>query len=122
MSDYDALGGAAGLRRVLDDFVNRVMNDTIIGFLFERVDREQLIAHEVAFAAAHLGGPKAYAGRPLPAVHRPKRIHRGHFRRRAALLRTTLRAHAAPEDVIARWLATEAALMDQVVSPGDCLG
>lgn len=122
MTDYDALGGAAGLRRVLDDFVGRMMGDIIVGYLFDGVDRERLVSHEVAFAAAHLGGPKAYGGRPLPAAHRPKRIHRGHFRRRAAILKTTLLAHAAPQDVIGRWLATEAALMDQVVSPGDCLG
>lgn len=120
-TDYQRLGGEAGLRRIVADFVDRVFDDVIIGFLFVGVDRATLVEREVAFAAAHLGGPQRYAGRPIGAVHRKHPINRGHFHRRLWLLEQTLTDHGADRDVIDRWLEHNRGLEKAITTGLDCL-
>ncbi len=121
ITDYERLGGDEGLSRLVRAFVDRVFEDFIIGFLFAGKDRARFVQHETAFAAAHLGGPRAYAGRPLGAVHGPLKINRGHFRRRHAILRHVLREHGVDDAVIARWIGAEQGL-ERVVTTGiDCV-
>lgn len=120
MSDYDAIGGHEGLERVLGDFVARMADDFVIGWLFAGRDLERIVTHEVGFAAAHLGGPRAYAGRPLPEAHRPLPINKGMFRRRLALLRTVLRDHGVDEGLIDRWIAHDERLEAVVTDGTDC--
>lgn len=103
-SDFDRVGEAR-LRAVLTDFVSRVRDDVMIGFLFARVDPARLTELEIQHAAAHLGGPDRYEGRPLREAHARHRILGGQFARRREILRQTLVAHAVPPDVIERWLA-----------------
>jgi len=119
-SDYERLGGEEGLRRIVGDFVDRVFADFIIGFLFIGRDRDRIVQHEIAHAAEHLGGPRAYAGRPIAQVHRPLPINRGHFRRRLALLRTVLRDHDVDDEIIDRWIAADKRLEEAVVDGTDC--
>lgn len=104
-SDFERVGGEAGLRAIMVEFVDRVFADLMIGFLFARVSRERLIDLEVGYAAEHLGGPSMYGGRPLAEAHRRHPISRGHFGRRTTILRETLARHGVPDDVQARWLA-----------------
>ncbi len=93
MTDYERIGGAEGLIAIFEDFVPMVFEDFIIGFLFEGKDRRRVLSKEIELAAAHLGGPQNYTGRPLDRAHKPLPINRGHFRRRMALLRKVLVAH-----------------------------
>ena len=120
-SDYQALGGHDGLTVIITDFVDRVFGDFIIGFFFEGKDRTKLIRREVEFAAAHLGGPVAYSGRPLGGVHRPLKINQGHFRRRLAILRTVLVEHDVPSDLIDRWIEHDRRLMALITTGEDCV-
>jgi truncated hemoglobin YjbI len=39
---YDQLGGEVALRTLIDDFVERICNDLMIGFFFRDVKRERL--------------------------------------------------------------------------------
>ena len=122
MTDYERIGGAEGLIAIFEDFVPLVFEDFIIGFLFEGKDRRRVLAKEVELAAAHLGGPQNYTGRPLDRVHKPLPINRGHFRRRMALLRKVLVAHQVDEDVISRWIGHNEALVDQILGRDiDCV-
>lgn len=121
MTDFEQMGGAETVNAVITDFVNRNFGDFIIGYLFEGRDKARIIRHESAYAAAHLGGPKAYQGKPIASTHRPLRINSGHFRRRLAILRTTLRDHGVNEDIIARWIAREEKL-ESVVTDGTHCG
>lgn len=102
---YDRLGGEPALRAIIDDFVDRMFDDLMIGFLFRDVDRRRIKELEFQHAAEHLGGPVTYRGRPLDAAHRKHRILGGHFARRKELLRQALVRHGAPDDVIAHFLA-----------------
>jgi hemoglobin len=104
-TDFARLRGAAGLRAIIDDFMAQVFADAMIGFLFAAVPKARIRELEYRYAAAHLGGPDTYDGRPLGEAHRASPISGGHFMRRRQILLETLRAHGAPEDVIERWLA-----------------
>lgn len=121
MTPYEGLGGEAGLRSILTDFVGRMASDFVIGWLFEGVDLERLVEHELAFASAHLGGPRAYTGRPIGVVHRARPINRGMFHRRLALLRTVLCDHGAPPEVIEAWMAHDERLLEVVTNGADCV-
>ncbi|MCB9760795.1 MAG: group 1 truncated hemoglobin [Alphaproteobacteria bacterium] len=119
-SDYERVGGEPGLRRIFTDLLARMGADFVIGYLFAGRDVARIIEMEVSLAASHLGGPERYAGRSVARVHGPLRINRGHFRRRMAFLRTTLRDHGVDEDIIARWVAHDLRLEPAVTDGTDC--
>ncbi len=93
-------GGYDKLQAAIDDFVERVCRDTLIGFFFTQVDRAQLKRLEGQFAARALGADVPYEGRPLRQAHAAHRIADGQFARRRELLRQALRDHGMPETVI----------------------
>jgi hemoglobin len=101
---FEQLGGAVSLRAIIDDFIDRVFADAMIGFMFQSADRQRIKAKEFEFAARHLGATLPYTGRPLPEVHAKHRIMGGQFARRLHILRETLADHGAPEAVSQHWL------------------
>lgn len=112
--------GEARLARAVEAFVDAFFRDFVIGFLFEGKDRARIVRHELELARAHLGGPSAYSGRPIGAVHGPLRINTGHFRRRLAILRHVLGEQGLPAEVIEAWVAHDAALEKVVTTGRDC--
>jgi hemoglobin len=118
-SNFELLGGEAALREVVSRFIDAVTTDLTIGFFFRNVAIGRLKEREYQLAAAHLGGPVIYTGRPLPAAHAPHPIREGHFARRLKLLEDTLRASQVPDDVAAAWLAHDRGLKESVVR-GHC--
>lgn len=118
-TDFERLGGEQGLRAVIDDFVDRVFDDVMIGFHFGAASRDRIKAKEYEFAARHLGAPVDYTGRPLADAHGTHRILGGQFVRRLTILAETLRDHDAPAEVIEAWLAHNEQLRDQITGdPG----
>jgi hemoglobin len=111
---FEEIGGEFALRAIIDEFVERVCEDTMIGFLFARVNRERLKRMEYEHAAAFLGGGVAYTGRDLREAHRRHPIMGGHFGRRRQLLKNTLQRRQVPPHVVDAWLAHQDALRDQV--------
>jgi len=118
-TDFERVGGEAGLRVLLRDFLSRVRGDVMIGYLFQAVDWERLLELELEFARQHLGGEGPYSGRPLHAAHAPHRILGGHFDRRLRLLEQTLEDHGVPSDVIQRWSAHTRSLRSQITKDED---
>lgn len=117
-SDFERVGGEAGLRALVDDFVGRMFDDVMIGFLFAGRSRDRLREYEFRLAAEQLGGPWRYDGRGIGEVHRALPILGGHFARRRRILENTLRDRAVPDDVATRWLAHVDALRDAVLGAG----
>ena len=71
---YERLGGAAGIRRIVDGTVAAHMENPLIGHRFapyadqpERV--EEIKKHTCDFFAAGSGGPDTYAGRSMAEAH-----------------------------------------------------
>ena len=71
MSNFEELGGEPKLRAIVDDFVDRCFDDMMIGFLFQRADRDRIKRFEYEHAAEHLGADVQYGGRPLDVPFRP---------------------------------------------------
>lgn len=101
---FETLGGEVKLRAVIDDFVDRVFGDLMIGFFFRNADRARIKEMEYQLAANFLGGPVTYQGRPLDQAHAKHPIMGGHFARRRQILKETLDAHGLPDDVKKLWL------------------
>ena len=107
---FERIGGVIGLSAIIDDFVERVCADTMIGFLFARVDKTRLKRMEYEHAAAFLGAEVTYTGRELDRAHARHPILGGHFARRRTILADTLSRHAVPPEVAEAWLAHQDAL------------
>lgn len=119
MSRFEELGGEPKLRAVVDDFVDRCFDDTMIGFLFARANRDRIKRFEYQHAAKHLGAPVEYEGRPLGEAHGPHRIFGGQFSRRRQILIETLRDHAIPEDIVEAWIAHQDSLRGLITTDPD---
>jgi hemoglobin len=101
---FEQMGGEPALRAVVDDFVDRVFDDPMIGFFFRKASRERIKRFEYQHAAELLGAGVRYEGRPLGEAHRVHRIMGGQFARRKEILRQTLERHAVPAHVQRAWL------------------
>ncbi len=98
--------GAERLRVIIEDFVERVVTDPMIGFMFRDVDRVRLIELEFQMAARFLGATEVgYDGRNLAAAHRPHNIRAGQFSRRSTILLKTLNEHEVHKSIIEQWMA-----------------
>jgi hemoglobin len=111
---YERIGREAGLRAIIDDFVDRVFDDVLIGFLFRNASKSRVKEFEFQHACEFLGGPGVYRGRPLRELHARHPIMGGHFARRLQLLRQVLGAHGVPADVVSAWIEHNAALRGEI--------
>jgi hemoglobin len=66
---YDEVGGDGGIAAAVDNFYERMLDDSLFSRWFESVDLHQLKTHQRAFLAVGLGGPELYDGRSMRAVH-----------------------------------------------------
>lgn len=119
MSCFEELGGEPKLRAIVDDFIDRCFDDPMIGFLFQRADRERIKRFEYQHAAEHLGGPETYEGRPLHAAHAPHRIFGGQFARRRQILIETLRDHDVPASIVEAWITHQESLRHLITKDPD---
>jgi truncated hemoglobin YjbI len=110
MSYFEQIGGTFALSAIIDEFVERVCGDTMIGFLFAKVDKARLKQMEFEHAAVFLGGAVSYTGRDLERAHARHPILGGHFARRRTILEQTLTRHGVPAEITAAWLAHQDAL------------
>jgi hemoglobin len=110
MTYFEQIGGTFSLSAIIDDFVERVCADVMIGFLFARVDKARLKRMEYEHAAAFLGADVVYSGRDLAQAHARHPILGGHFARRRTILEQTLTRHGVAPDIRAAWLAHQDAL------------
>jgi hemoglobin len=116
---FEQLGGETVVRRIVDDFMERVFADRMIGFFFRNANKSRIKELEYQLAAAFLGGAVEYEGRPLTQAHAKHPIMGGHFARRKQILKETLESHRVPEAITAAWLAHTEALRALITSqPG----
>lgn len=119
----EQIGGQEGLQRVVDDFVDRMVRDPMIGFHFRSVDTARLKMLEAQFAAVALGSDEPYQGRPVRSAHARHPISGGQFSRRKEILRQTLEEHAVPAEVRGAWLDHTERLRSAIVrGPQDRCG
>jgi hemoglobin len=111
---FERIGAEPGLRAIIDDFVDRVFDDVLIGFFFRNASKARVKEFEFQHAAEFLGGPSVYRGRPLGELHARHPIMAGHFARRLQILRQVLSAHGVPADIASAWIDHNEALRGEI--------
>jgi hemoglobin len=66
---YERLGGTGSLDVAVERFYDRLLADPELARFFDSVDMRRQRAHQKAFLAMALGGPRGYRGRSLAAAH-----------------------------------------------------
>jgi hemoglobin len=100
---YERLGGAAGIRRIVDGAVAAHMENPLIGHRFQpyadRPERvEEIKQHTCDFFAAGSGGPDDYRGRSMTEAHRGMEIDEAEYDAAAEdILRTMASLNYDPE-------------------------
>ena len=116
---YEAIGGEARVREVLQSLYDRMFDDLIVGFLFAGKDKARIVEQQLAFTCHFLGGPQVYEGLPLPKAHANLPLLPGHFDRRHRLLEQVLDERKVPLAVKRVWLQIDLALRPSVLAAGE---
>lgn len=66
---YERLGGHDGIRAVVDDFYDRLLDDDELGPFFENADMERLRTTQTDFLCEAAGGPETYDAAPVRDAH-----------------------------------------------------
>jgi hemoglobin len=115
-SYYETLGGEFKVRAIIDTFVDRMTNDIMIGFFFNKVPIARLKELEFQHAAQFLGADIQYTGRPLPEAHRKHNIMGGQFARRKQILKEVLEEFAVPQNIGEAWLEHVESLRSEITA------
>jgi hemoglobin len=107
---YERLGGMVSIDVAVDQFYARVIGDPELAAFFDHVDMRRLRAHQKAFLAMALGGPRRHAGCGPAEAHRHLAIDDHHVDLVAEHLAAVLAG-----------LGVSPALIDEVVSAVDGL-
>lgn len=119
MTPFAKIGGEIALRAIINDFVDRVYADVMIGFFFRSVKASRIKEMEYQLAAEMLGANIEYGGRRLDDAHRKHRIMGGQFARRKQILRETLEHHDVPAEIVAQWMKHTDSLRRLITSDQD---
>lgn len=93
---YQALGEKAGITRLMDDFVNRVVKDPRIGAHFKDVNPAALKESLTDQICQLSGGPCQYEGADMKSAHADMDINKGHFNALVEVLQTAMDAQGIP--------------------------
>lgn len=113
---YEAIGGDATLRRVLDAFYDRVFVDPVLAHHFEKHDKATLKGKQFGFLRMRFTGERGqYMGQRPRNAHHWMVISDAEFDRRQAIMEETLRAAGLEPAHIRKWLEVEEVFRRQIV-------
>jgi hemoglobin len=95
---YERLGGRDGIRAVVDDFYDRLLDDPELGPFFADADVERLRRTQTDFLCEAAGGPESYDAAPVREAHAHVPFEPRHIERAVELLYASLDAFDVPED------------------------
>lgn len=95
-SVYQAWGGKAGIRAVMEDFVPRLEADPRIGRFFRKDGRERLVSMLTEQLCQESGGPCKYTGAPMGPVHESLNIGKAEFNALVEVLQVSMDAKGIP--------------------------
>jgi hemoglobin len=95
---YERLGEREGIRAVVDDFYDRLVEDEDLGPFFEGSDMEMLRRTQTDFLCEAAGGPETYDAAPVREAHLDVPFEPGHIERAIELLYESLDAFDVPEE------------------------
>jgi hemoglobin len=117
---YDRLGGASGIAAIVDDIVERHMNNPNVSarFLPYR-EKPELLAqvkkHTCDFFGMGSGGPEMYTGRDMPTTHRGMNISEAEYMHVVDDIMSVLDRHGMEDGTKAEVLAIAWSLKEQIM-------
>jgi len=95
---YERLGGHDGIRAVVDDFYDRLLEDDELGPFFADADMEKLRQTQTDFLCEAAGGPETYDAEPVREAHLHIPFTPDHIQRAIELLYESLSNFNVPEE------------------------
>lgn len=93
---YEAFGEQAGIRSLMDDFVQRLRSDARIGDQFKNTNLPNL-AKSLGDQLCQLsGGPCVYKGPDMKTAHQDRDITKAHFNALVEVLQDSMNARGIP--------------------------
>ncbi|WP_345066056.1 group 1 truncated hemoglobin [Acidovorax lacteus] len=93
---YQALGEKAGIARLMDDFVNRVVQDARIRDHFKDTKPQALKESLTDQICELTGGPCKYEGADMKSAHADMQINKAHFNALVEVLQAAMDAQRIP--------------------------
>lgn len=113
---YDALGGRAGIARIVDEAHALWSADDRVKDDFDNVAPERLKARIADQVCQLAGGPCEYRGRPMAAAHRGLHLTRAKFNAVAEGLQTAMERAGVPYWTQNRLMALLAPMQRDIVT------
>ena len=113
---FRALGGEAGIARIVDDFVPRLVADARTGEFFKRANQAHLKQMLAQQFCAVSGGGCVYTGLSMQQAHRDIDISKGDFNALVEVLQASMDAQDVPFGTQNRLLARLAPMHRDVVT------
>lgn len=114
---YQAWGGQAGIRAVMDDFVPRLFSDPRTAPFFKDTNRQNLVERLTEQLCREAGGPCVYTGAPMKLVHADLGIAKRDFNALVELLQQSMDTKGIPFAAQNRMLARLARMHRDIVAP-----
>ena len=115
----EEVGGPTGAEELMRSFYDRLFEDVMVGFFFDNSDKEELIASQINYVHAYLGGRQgSYDGPSIRKAHQDLPILVGHFDRRHTILREVLEEFDVPRHAAKAWLDLDQAMRKMVINYG----
>ncbi|MFC7021242.1 MULTISPECIES: truncated hemoglobin [Haloarcula] len=116
---YERLGEREGIRAVVDDFYDRLVEDDDLGQFFESADMELLRRTQTDFLCEAAGGPETYDAAPVREAHLHVPFTPAHIQRAVKLLQESLDAFDVPDDDAAAVVEAVAAYEEDLLAEPD---
>ena len=113
---YTALGGSAGIQRVVADLVPALQADARIRASFDGVDMARLAAKLEEQFCEVSGGPCKYSGKDMKTIHEDLAVNRAQFNALVEDLQDAMRRNDVPSHTQNRLLARLAPMHREVVT------
>ncbi len=113
---YERIGSEPAVNAAVDRFYERVLVDPELKDFFNAVSISRLKAHQFAFLAQALGGPRQYSGASMRDAHSRLAIEQRHYDSVAVHLVETLRELGVSEEIIGAIAAALTPLSGQIVN------
>lgn len=113
---YQAWGGKAGIRAVMDDFVQRLPKHERIGRRFQAADPDHFASQLTEQLCELAGGPCSYQGPDMKLAHEGMTLKSGDFNALVEVLQAAMAARGIPFAAQNRMLAKLAPMHRDIVT------
>lgn len=112
---YQAFGGQAGLSKLMDDFVNRLVADPHIGVFFKDTKLSRLKEKLTEQLCVGAGGPCSYTGDSMAEVHKGMKVRAADFNALVEVLQDSMDSAGIPFSAQNQMLARLAPMYRDVI-------